>query len=315
MIIKEKLHISQISWLSLSYDKKDSSGIINTFYEPESIEELKNLCQNLYAQKKDFLVIGHTSNLYFAPDCMVDIVVSTRRCTRYEMRDDSIYCECGVHVMKLSQQMCEEGVAGFDGLIDLPGTVASSIYGNSSAFGCSINSLLIKCEILLSDGTVKEFFPEDLKFTTRASALKNGEIKGVILSAVLRKTMGDEKTLCESARINRQMRKDALPGPAYNLGSIFRYSDKRTLVGNFVKYATKIYATVLKYMHYSQDDIQKKRLHFSIVLMGARELEPYIYGWNLYMWKDVAAHKFFPIFLKKHNKIFKNDSLEIEIIH
>lgn len=314
MINKHGLHISQVSWLSSSYDRRNGDGIINTFYEPESLDELKCLCQDLYAQRKDFLVIGHTSNMYFTPGCELETVVSTRKCTKYEIQDDFIYCECGVHVMKLSQQMCEAGVAGFDGLVDLPGTVASSIYGNSSAFGCSINDLLVKCEILLSDGSIKEFSPRDLELGMRSSALKRGEIKGVVLSALLKKVRGDREILCENARNNRQMRNDSLPGPAYNLGSVFRYSDKRTIFGEAIHVITKVYSVFLKIRHDSPEQIRKKRLYLSMALVGARDLKPYVFSWNLYMWTDTNAHKLFPKFIKKHNLLYKNDSLEIEII-
>ncbi len=48
--------------------------------------------------------------------------------------------------------------------------------------------------------------PEDLKFTKRSSALKRGEIKGVILSVTLRKEYGEAEQLKALAEKNHENR-------------------------------------------------------------------------------------------------------------
>jgi UDP-N-acetylmuramate dehydrogenase len=113
------------------------------FYEPESKEELTSLCRDLYKRKEDFLIIGHTSNIYFTPDYHANIIVSTRKVKDINISDDSINVDCGVSVRSLSRRMVDLGIKGFYGLIDLPGTVGAAVYGNASCFNCSITKLLI----------------------------------------------------------------------------------------------------------------------------------------------------------------------------
>ena len=76
--------------------------------------------------------------------------------------------------------MVDEGVEGFDGLWDLPGTVASAVYGNSGCFGCEMSDIFHSAEILTPQGEIKVVTPVDLNFVRRNSNIKKGILKGVI---------------------------------------------------------------------------------------------------------------------------------------
>ena len=161
----------------------------------------------MYLKGKDFDLIGHTSNIYFLPDYSVDVMVSTRKCKQYTLTEDVIECDCGVPVAKLARKMVDEGVKGFEGLIDLPGTVGAAVYGNASCYGCSINSLLIAFDLLKPDGTIETMYPSDLKLTKRSSSLKRHELKGIILSVKLKKEQGVAVLLKNLADKNHHKRK------------------------------------------------------------------------------------------------------------
>lgn len=90
MVHKQNIKTSSFSWLSSSYKSIDSSMVSN-FYEPDTIDELKSICVELNTQKKKFLVIGHTSNLYFTPTCTIDTVVSTRKLNNWELMGGEYY--------------------------------------------------------------------------------------------------------------------------------------------------------------------------------------------------------------------------------
>ena len=48
-------------------------------------------------------------------------------------------------------------------------------------------------------------------------------------------------------------------------------------------------------------------------MYGAKELIPYVYGWNRYIWKDDKSHELFWKYHKIHKKLFKESKFEIEI--
>lgn len=306
MSIRNNVKIYDICWLNHA-----EGGMIGTLYEPENISELHDICAKLYGEKKCFDLIGHTSNIYFLPDYNVDYMVSTRKCRGITKLGEIIICESGVPVSRLAHQMVEEGVKGFEGLIDLPGTVGAAVYGNASCYGCSINSLLLNFDLLKPDGAVVTMKPEDLKLSKRSSALKRGEVNGVILNVRLKNEKGDTKLLKEKAQGNHQRRKATQPGPKDNLGSIYAVSGGWSFYSLFPRAVSKCYAMLLRVFYGGTKEEAEKKALFSI--LGAKDLLPYVYGWNRYMWKDEQSHRMFWTFHKLHQKMFKQSEFEIEI--
>lgn len=306
MIIKQNIPIYSICWLNHA-----EGGTIGTFYEPETKDELVELCRYLYKEKKTFDLIGHTSNIYYMPDYSVDIMVSTRRLKEVQYKDDIIIADCGANVKALAHTMVNEGIKGFEGLVDLPGTVAAAVYGNASCYQCSVNDLLISIEFLNENGKIVTLKPEELKFTKRSSALKRGEIKGVILSVTLRKEYGDAETIKRLAEENHRRRKKTQPGPKDNLGSIYAitngYSRKGWLIQKFVSLVCLPIRLTCK------DKYSKAKVNAILRIYNAHELQSYVYGWNRYIWKDEKSHELFWKFHQIHQKLFNESKFEIEI--
>lgn len=207
--------------------------------------------------------------------------------------------------------MVDEGVKGFEGLIDLPGTVAASVYGNASCFGCSVNSMLASVEFLKDNGEIVTLKLEDLKLEKRSSALKRGEIKGVILSATLQKEYGDTEGIKALADRNHRRRLETQPGPKDNLGSIYAVSNGFSRKGWMIRKLASALCILLRLIQKDKVSINSKDL--ILRFCGAKELRPYVYGWNRYIWKDEKSHELFWKFHKIHQKLFNESKFEIEI--
>lgn len=302
MIVKNNIPIYSVSWLN--YVK---GGMIGTFYEPDNKEELIELCRSLYKENKSFDLIGHTSNIYFLPNYSVDIMVSTRRVKEVKYQDDLIIADCGASVKALAREMVNEGVKGFEGLIDLPGTVAASVYGNASCYNCSINNMLVSVEFLEESGEIITLKQEDLKLSKRSSALKRGEMGGVIISVTLRKEVGDAEKIRTLAQKNHENRIKKQPGPKDNLGSIYSVSKKWSVQGTFLHIIAKIISYLLK----PAKQISTKNI--ILYMMGCKELIPYVWGWNRFIWKDEESHKLFWKYHQIHKKLFVNNEFEIVV--
>ena len=145
------------------------------------MEELCRLCREFYEEGKKFDLIGHTSNTLFVPDYHCELMVSTRKLNRFEIKQSEIECQCGTSVRQLALAALEEGIKGFEGLVDLPGTIAASLYGNAGCYGCSISALLIKATIINVEGVKEIVGPEWFAFSERSSVLKRGEKRAIIL--------------------------------------------------------------------------------------------------------------------------------------
>lgn len=306
MIVKNNIPIYSISWLN-----HVKGGMIGSFYEPENKKELIVLCRSLYKENKTFDLIGHTSNIYFLPNYSVEIMVSTRRVKEVIYQDELIIADCGASVKVLAHTMVNEGIKGFEGLIDLPGTVAAAVYGNASCFKCSINDMLVSIEFLNENGEIITLLPEDLKFTKRSSTLKRGEIKGVILSVTLRKEYGEVEQLKALAEDNHNRRLKTQPGPKDNLGSIYAVSNGFSRKSWMIRKMASVLCVLFRLIQRDRASINSKDL--ILRFYGAKELQPYVYGWNRYIWKDEKSHELFWKFHKIHQKLFNESKFEIEI--
>ena len=310
MIEKKDILVSQISWLSYP---KTGGGRINEFYVPESIQEFIEICQNFNRRGLDYDLIGHTSNIYFMPDYSVERMISTRKLTNWVIKDNRIIADCGVPVKRLAREMIEKGYEGFEGLIDLPGTVASAIYGNAGCFGSSVSSLLLEAQIITSNGNIERVESEWFDFKKRSSALKRGEKKGIIVSLEFKIINGDSESLKKKAEANHSKRISVQPEPVNSLGSIFANSGHSSILGYSINAIGKIYGTFLKLKGNTEESIIKKRNHLTFVLLRATDVEPYVRTWNWYQWRDDKSHQLFWKYVKLHKLLFTHSDFEIEI--
>ena len=205
---------------------------------------------------------------------------------------------------RLSAEMVKSGFVGFAGLCDLPGTVAAAIYGNAGCYGCDLSSKLYSCDILLNDGLVKTYYKEDIEFSVRMSSFKSKAIEGVILRIRLALEKGSAEEEILKATEASTNRKKTQPGPLNNLGSIYSSKQTYTFKGRFLTLIAKGLSLLNR----------KSMLHNVLLLTGKKSLLPYVCHWNRYIWKDEKAHNLWPMFVKLHAQIFRNDKFEIEIL-
>lgn len=162
-------------------------------------------------------MVGHTSNIYFKDSFNIENLVSTRKLTNYKIIADVVVCDSGVHVRRLARDMVNMGYKGFEGMIDLPGTIGAAIVNNSGCYGCYVSNMLKEAKVLMLDGVVRSLSSEDLGFRLRSSAIKRGDIKGVILSVILTLNRGDVNELKKLAEKAHQDRLQTQPCPQNNL--------------------------------------------------------------------------------------------------
>ena len=186
--------------------------------------------------------------------------------------------------------MIEEGVEGYYGLIDLPGTVGGAVYGNSGCYGCEISDIFLEAEILRPNGEIIIYNKEQLNFARRTSALKTKEIEGVILSVKLSKIKGNLAEIKSKAHEAHRSRIETQPGPQNNLGSCFM-SGTRTLMFKMILKVVHLYLKLLR------KDFQDS-LSIVLLLLRHKHLIPYLHNWNRFICKDERVALVFNDYIK-----------------
>lgn len=302
MQIQHDVHVGQFCWLNARI-YLNGGGKINHLYLPETVEELKECVSNIQQSGKPLFIFGHTSNCYFLPSFCADSVISTRKLTQYQVFDDKIVCQPGAHIKKIAKELTYNGIKGYSGLVDLPGTVAAAVVGNAGCFGCETKDIVESVELLLSDGAIKTLSNVNLGFRRRSSILKRKEIEGVILSVTLKKEKGNKDELISHAEQCHTERKKNQPSPANNLGSNFM-SGSKTLKLRVVERLVRDFGRLFKL-----DNNQQFRLLLRV--FGKKNLIPYLFNLNRFMWIDEKSHEAFEDYTSFYKKIYRNANLEI----
>lgn len=307
MKILNNVSALQISWVK-SYKKKFSgvSNIQNLYY-PESIVELKGIISEILSKGENFDIFGYSSNTLFLPSYHAQHVICTKKLGSWSETEDSIICECGVAVSKLSKWGIDHGFVGFEGLTDLPGTIAAAVYGNCGCRGCSVNSMVKSISILNFDGVVREYTLFDLEPTYRSTSLKRQSLKGVVLYVTLHKKNGNSNDLKNIAERNHQIRINLQPSGYNNLGTTFNGGTQPTLKGFVFICAEKIIRIIL--------GKKDSRVSYPILLklIGKSKFIPYVYYWNRYLFLDEKSHELFNEYFAFVKTLYKDARLEIEI--
>ena len=111
----------------------------------------------------------------------------------------------------------------------------------------------------------------------------------------------------------QHLRKVSQPSPKDNLGSVYASKRKKTPVGYIVNGIAKSVALLYGLTGKNKKQIKDKQKEIALSLLQARDLLPYVYGWNRYIWKDELAHTLFWKFDRIHRLLYKDSEFEIEI--
>lgn len=291
-------------------------GCASLYILPADSMQLALTARFLYDINCDFLLVGHTSNLYILNTTNIQVVVSTLKCSKFEIVDGCIKCEAGVGVIKMSHSMIEQGIKGFEYLTGLPGTIGAAICNNSSCKENSISQLLISADVMTPNGDMITMYPADFDFKFRTSVFKEGRVKGIILSALLKAEYADAIELKKLAVGNNEERRQLLEGHSKNLGCTVNRCWSLGQMPFLYRIQQGLMNVLLKLSHIDKDKSRKILKKQLFALAGYKEVEPYVSDKNpiVYMWLDDNADTQFERYLEFMEKVYKTKCLEIQII-
>ena len=300
---EENVSLSKKTWIK-------TGGVCACWIAPLSVEQLTEVCRYLNSNGIAFDLVGQTSNMFFHSSYNPQVVVSTVKVNKYAISGDTIFCECGVSVIKLAKDCLAKGYAGFYGLVGLPGSVASAAVNNAGCFKCSISSMLVSADVLLPDGTIRTLQKEDFQYSHRSSAFKLGEKKGIILSVKLKVEKADniEKEY-RKAEETKLYRKNKQEGPYRNLGSVFSTLKRKHNMKNQLAFLIAKIASVL---HMTNLNHANKQM--LLWLYGYSDLNHYISDKkiNTFVWRDAEAEKKFVRYKEFMGRVYDDLVIEIE---
>lgn len=204
------------------YTSARIGGPADVLITADSADELARIIKLLWKLDVDYITLGGGSNVLVSDRGVRGIVVLNRaKGVRFHNGDQpSVTAESGVVFSNLANRCAAKGLAGLEWAVTVPGTIGGAVYGNAGAFGGDMAGNLIWAELLTENGREK-FTAEQMAYGYRTSALKRGELDGVVLAAELSLQNSTKEEVTVKVEQFSAHRKATQP-PGASMGSMFK---------------------------------------------------------------------------------------------
>jgi UDP-N-acetylmuramate dehydrogenase len=204
------------------YTSARIGGPADVLLTVKSADELADAMQLIWEHELPYTIFGGGSNVLVSDEGFRGVVVLNRaKETRFETGDQpTVWCEAGVVIANLAKRCASKGLAGLEWSATIPGTVGGAVYGNAGAFGGDMTENLVWAEMLTKHGR-ERFALEQMGYGYRTSVLKRGEVRGIVLSVLLKLKNSSKEEV--SAKIEQfSERRKATQPPGASMGSMFK---------------------------------------------------------------------------------------------
>lgn len=199
-------------------------GPADLFAVAEKPDELSLIAQLTHQRGMPLLVLGGGTNVLVA-DAGVRGVVVAVACRRYAIEPSGmLHVEAGAPLREVASWCVEQGWAGLEWAVGIPGTVGGAIVGNAGAYGGCIADVLRSAQLLDRDGAPRIVDVQSLAYGYRSSVLKREPKVGtraVVLAGTFELSRGEPLDLRRKADGYRLQRAQKTP-QGRSAGSVFK---------------------------------------------------------------------------------------------
>lgn len=208
-------------------------GPADLFYEAKTTEELKGAVSSAILHKVPYLILGGGSNILVTESGFRGLVIKNRSINislkgfaggvdngKLDLKEAVVQSDSGVPANHLIRYTLDQGLAGLEDMLGLPGSVGGAVYNNSHHLDKLFGDHIIEVEVLDNEGKIKKYTQKDLKFDYDYSIFH--KTKETILNATFQLKRGDKEKLWEIANAAVKRRSTTQPLGAPSSGCIFK---------------------------------------------------------------------------------------------
>ena len=204
------------------YTSARIGGPADILVTADSADDLAQIVKLLNKQDMEYILLGGGSNVLVSDRGVRGVVVLNRaKAVRFHNGDQpSVTVESGVIFSNLANRCASKGLAGLEWAATVPGTIGGAVYGNAGAFGGDVAGNLVWAELLTENGR-ERFTAEQMGYGYRTSALKRGDMEGIVLLAELALKNSTKEEVTVKIEQFSAHRKATQP-PGASMGSMFK---------------------------------------------------------------------------------------------
>jgi len=195
-------------------------GPCDLLIEPGSAQQIQNAVQYVREQNIPFAVIGGGAKLLFDDDGVRGAIIRFgRNFSSLNIDGVSVLAEAGIRSANLTQTLEEEGLAGFEFLEGIPGTLGGMVFMNAGCSGYTIGERVRQVWALDETGQIVRFSREECAFSYRHSIFHDRAL--AIMHVELECRRSDPSKIRERAQQALKLRFDKYPLEYPSCGSVF----------------------------------------------------------------------------------------------
>ena len=204
-------------------------GAVRVMFFPGNAASLIEICDLLNDHEVSPLIIGNGSNLLVCDDDLDIAVINTSSInsisivnsfTAGSLKYCDIAVDAGTMLSKAAEYAYKNGLTGLEFAHGIPGTLGGTIVMNAGAYGTEMKDIVSSTTAYNNKAGKFTLTGEENDFSYRRSRFTDSE--DVVLSAVLRLSCGDKKSIKQKMDELGVRRKDSQPLDLPSGGSTFK---------------------------------------------------------------------------------------------
>lgn len=194
-------------------------GRADALIEPHTATAAERALEILHREKVPWLAIGGGSNLLIRDGGYRGVLISTRKLRTIDISADQyLRAESGASLAEVSKKSISAGLAGFERLAGIPGTIGGATVMNAGAKGTEVGSMVH--EVILHNGVTRMIWNQaQCAFAYRQSAIPTDAL---VTQVKLKLAAGDAQQLRSTYDEQLKSRLAAHPYEWPNAGSVFK---------------------------------------------------------------------------------------------
>lgn len=207
-----------------NYTSVQIGGIVRGLFIAHSAAELEHIMSDAWRLEIPVILLGSGSNILLEDRDFPGLAIVNRaQQVKIETYNNqpSVWAESGASLIRMVNQVAQQGLSGLEWASGIPGSVGGAIAGNAGAFGGEVKDSLILAEILHRFTGKETWNVEKFEFGYRTSILKRSQEKAVVLCGRFRLQQStSENVQNKIAELTAKRQKNTPPGSS--MGCIFK---------------------------------------------------------------------------------------------
>jgi len=194
-------------------------GPAEIFITPKTTEELVKIWEISRSKNIPLTILGDGTNVLVSDTGLQGIIVTTSKINKIEvLASGRITAQTGAKLAKVAEVACKAGLAGFEFVSGIPGTVGGAVYMNAGAYDHEIGEF---CEsVTLVSNSVITKQGSEMGFGYRKSCVQTGDT--LVLEATFQLAPGNEDEIRAKMKELNNRRRQSQPLDFPSAGSTFK---------------------------------------------------------------------------------------------